>query len=329
MIDYVSMQTHIKINRRFFRPNAWTLQKADDGSEFFWHRTRAVDIRYYFATNNLRITGKLITLLHDTQVLNVDDLYGKNLSRFIDEFNASFNRLFTRPLVDIRTFTVSRIDYCFNIRTPYKKEYLDFMTTAEQCINNGQQINHTEVYDLSGSLYIKNTAEYAANIRRNYTLNVYDKADRLIYLQERGMQISTEDFENAKDFLRIEVQASYQYIQSLQKRFSIARDFQSFFNYSIALYAICNVFALKLKAVPNADFYKYEVAKNFFRAGSAAAITLRSVATKHKITDKKYAHGRRKIIEQNIYPYCFLPKDCPTDILENPCKLIEKKINAL
>ena len=74
--------------------------------------------QYYPGTRTLYISGKIILLLADTRVLNLDDVYGIDIERFISDVNNVLNRLFTRVEIDIRDFTLSRIDYCFSVKTP-------------------------------------------------------------------------------------------------------------------------------------------------------------------------------------------------------------------
>ena len=325
MIDYVSIYKIIQIPQRSFRQNMWDRRRTDDGTTYYWYKCNGVTIRYYFASQRLLISGKLITILHNTQVQNFDDIYGNLKDDFLDELNEQINNLFTKPLVDIREFTTSRIDYCINVETPYVDEYITFLKRAFQSVDTGTKIDHTKKYDLEGSVYIKNATEYEENARKNYTLNVYNKRNRLEYQEEHGMSINEADFSLAEDLLRVEVQASYQFIQSICKHFSIERNFGSLFDYKVAIHAIETVFKRVFRLDSNCDFYTYKAAKKMVPKG-AAERTLYSVATNHSVKGNKYEYGRRRVAQSEIYPFCLLPKGSPAEMLRNPVKLLKDKI---
>lgn len=325
MIDYVSMYKQIPIPRRSFRSDLWHDAKTDSGEPCCWFKSNGVTLYYYFLSEKLTIRGKLIALLHNTQVQNFDDIYGGLREQFVDELNERINRLFTRPLVDIREFRVARIDYCVNVETPYVGEYITFLKRAFQRVNNGKRVDHTARFDLEGSVYIKNAAEYEENIRKNYTLNVYDKQDRLEFQEEHGVHVEGLDFLLAENILRIEVQASYQFIQSLCKHFGVERDFVSLFDYEIALFAISAAFKRVFRLNAECDFYTYKAAKAIVPRGKTQQ-TLYSAATNHNVTGAKYEYGCKQAVKSGIYPYCLLPVGFETQILKNPIKLVYEKI---
>ena len=69
--------------------------------------------------------------------------------------------------------------------------------------NTGSRVNYPEEKGLSGSSYIKTKGDYQVNELRNYVLNFYDKYDRLEFLRRRGMRIAEDDWELARDVLRL------------------------------------------------------------------------------------------------------------------------------
>lgn len=326
MIDFVRCHSQIPLTPGHFVKEFWNPITLRDGSMMLWHRTRAVSVHYYLNTKRLVISGKLITLLHDTQVSNFDDLYGDLREQFIDEFNAAINCLFTMPVVDIRNFEVTRIDYCFNVETPYVTQYIDFLTTAfERTNTGGRRINHTARCGLHSSVYIKNATEYEQNRRYNYTLNVYDKTDRLHYQRNRRERISEADFALAENILRIEVQASHNLINTICQEFSVSRRFEELFDYRIAFWTICKIFDLVYRMKPQAQIYTYKEALRRVRKGSAAQKTLYSAATNHPVLGKQYAYGRKALTVLDIYPYCLLSKASPVPLLPTPMQLIVEK----
>ena len=324
MIDYVSMNKIMPIPKRAFKRDRWHREVAGEG-DYYWYHFRGVTIRYYFETQRLLIMGKLITLLHDTQVQNFDDIYGGETERFLDEVNACINDLFVQSVVDVRDFTVTRIDYCFNVDTPFVKDYLAFLKRAFQLVNTGSKTDFAAKNGLSGSVYIKNSSEYAKNSRYNYTLNVYDKLDRLHYQQEHGQSISTADLALAENTLRIEVQASHNLIKSVCYHFDMEKTFANLFSYPVAVYTIESVLKRVYRMDRTMDFYTYQEAKTRVKAGSAAAKALYALATNHNISGEKYAYKCKQVAKAGIYPYCLLRNSDGAPMLKNPIALIYEK----
>lgn len=324
MIDYVSMNKIMPISKRTFKPTKWHREVAGEG-DYYWYRFRGVTIRYYFETQRLLIMGKLITLLHDTQVQNFDDIYGGETDLFLDELNDFINGLFTQRIVDVREFSVTRIDYCFNVETSFVKDYLAFLRQAFQMVSTGAKTDFAAKNGVDGSVYIKNSSEYAKNSRYNYTLNVYDKLDRLHYQQEKGQNISAADLALAENTLRIEVQASHNLIKSVCRHFGMEKTFVNLFNYPVAVYTIESVLKRVYRMDKTMDFYTYQEAKKKVKVGSAAAEALYALATNHRVNGEKYIYKCKQVAKVGIYPYCLLRKESAESILKNPITLIHEK----
>lgn len=328
MIDYVALQSEIKIPDKTLKNMLWQTAKTDEGDSFFWYSHRGVKIRYYPYTTRLTIKGKLITLLQNTQVLNVDDIYGKDIDRFIDDINVQINKLFPTPILDIRDFTVTRIDYCFNVKTEHVSTYIGFLNKAFSLLASDVRKNYTLEKQLDGSVYIKTASDYENNTRKNYVLNFYNKTNRLVYQAEKGENITDTDFLHAENIFRLEVQCGYEMIKHICKKFGIEKRFGDFFHYTIALYAIDTVYHRIFRADKTLDYFTYEKAKNMV-SGKKARAALYTLATNHSIAGKEYAYGRDQIKALGIYPYCLLPKSRTLAALENPLKLIRSKLTDL
>ena len=328
MIDYVALQSEIKIPNKMLKNMLWQTAETDDGNTFFWYTFRGVKIRYYPHTTKLTIKGKLITLLYDTQVLNVDDIYGKDLDHFIDDINDHLNRLFTTPILDIRDFVVTRIDYCFNVKTEHVCTYIAFLNKAFSLLGSDLRKNYTLEKQLDGSVYIKTASDYKNNSHKNYVLNFYEKTCRLLYQTDRGENISNEDFVHAEDVFRLEVQCGYEMIQYICKKYGIEKIFSDLFDYRIALYAIDTVYRRIFHADETQDYFTYKAAKKNV-SSSKAKDALYILATNHAISGKEYAYSREQIKVHDIYPYCLLPKSRTLSTLENPLKLIRSKLTDL
>lgn len=328
MIDYVSINQIIPLTSANFNLPLWNFAQSPNSGEFLWHKKRGVTVYYYPSSHRLIINGKLITLLHDTQVSNFDDIYGNLRDEFIADINQVLNSLFTAPVLDIQTFHTTRIDYCFNVETPYVDDYIHFLSRAFQTINTGRRTDYAYNFGLHGSIYIKNYSEYEKNIRTNYTLNVYNKANRLEYLCARRTPIPPSDFLLAKDLLRIEVQASYGLIKAIRKHFSIDQTFGALFNYDVAQFAISSVFKRVFHLDPSCDFYTYQAAKQLTHSNTAPARLLYILATNHNVSAPKYTYQRQQLAQLGIYPYHLLHKNTPAPFLKSPLKLISDKIST-
>lgn len=329
MIDTVHLTADLTLSDKAFHQMMWFLCNTPDGETYVQHRREGIRINYYPDRKRINISGKLIRLLHDTDVLNVDELYGSNLELFLNRIDQYLNALFTRPVISIRDFRVRRIDYCFNIKTPHVKRYLDFLNTAFDRCNNGRRVNHVREHRPNGSVYVKTLSDYENNTLRNYALNYYDKLSRLRALMETGKRVSADDLKAAEDMLRLEVQCGYQFIKRLCKAQRVKPNFGDMFSYEIACAAEKMAYTYVFRADDTQDFCTYiEAAKRVSPRSAAAKKALRHSSQNHLITDSEFTYGRSVIAKACVYPFCFLPKDSKTPLLDNPLKLISAKLSS-
>lgn len=327
MIDYVRLSAEIVISEDHFLREKWRERRIPSGTLIRYHHFRGVWIRYYPEVGRMTINGKLLMLLEDTEVLNVDDVYERDVSQFVGDLNGYINALFTMPCISIAEFHVTRIDYCFNVVTPYVKEYIRFLNTAFRLSNNGKRVNYTSRNGLDGSVYIKTKSDYENNERRNYVLNFYDKTDRLKYLLRCGHRIGKYDMEYSRGVLRLEIQCGFQFIRHICKHFHIEPSFGCLLCYEIAYYAESTIYHRIFHCDEAQDFYTYKTAKSLILGNTAAEKTLRRASQGHAITDSKFDHGKRLIKEANIFPFTFLPHESHYSKLDNPLKLIRRKLD--
>lgn len=325
MIDYVSLYTQIHIPRKNFSNLTWSLIEKNTGNYFF-KKISTVKLRYFIETQRFIITGKLINLLYDTQVLNVDDIYGEDIVRFTEEVNEYLSRL-TGIKMDICGFTVSRIDYCFNVETPFVQAYLDLLNCAFKTVDVGQRRNFSIEHRTPGSVYIKTASDYRKNARTNYTLNFYDKTDWIDHQRKSGHRISKEDDAFAKDILRLEVQASYVLLDAISKKRHVERTFEYFFSYEVAFETISSVYSRIFHSGISHDYYTYQTAKQLVRNLKARHV-MELAAEHHPISAPTYQYAVNLIKNKGIFPYAFLPAGFDVDCLPNPLTLIEDKIST-
>lgn len=124
--------------------------------------------------------------------------------RFNDEIR-SFNLPFLPPLDG---WKAHRIDFTYNIHTPYVKDYIRLMHKADLRGFSIKKDQHGHRSMKPGSLYINNSA---------VTLNFYDKQDEMIKA-EGGTRHTPEEISQAKDILRIEVQASRDKLSGIKRK---------------------------------------------------------------------------------------------------------------
>lgn len=317
MIDTVHLTADLSLSAKVFHQMKWFLCNTPDGEPYVQHRREGIHINYYPDRKRLNISGKLIRLLHDTDVLNVDDLYGSNLELFLNRIDQYLNALFTRPVISIRDFRVRRIDYCFNIKTPHVKLYLDFLNTAFERCNNGRRVNHVREHQLNGSVYVKTLSDYENNTLRNYALNYYDKLSRLRALIDDGKSVSADDLRVAEDMLRLEVQCGYQFIKRLCRKLHINPTFGEMLSYDVAYTAEEMVFDYVFCGNEAQDFYTYSAAAKLLPPRSSAARTvLLHSSQNHKITQSAYNYGRSVIAKPGFIRSAFYPR-----IAKSPCAI--------
>lgn len=324
MIDFVNLTMDIIIEDHAFRWNLWKRRELKDGTWLYAGHVRGMKFFYYPATGRLNISGKIIQLMYDSLVLNPDDVYGADMPQFVEDVNQGINSLFWNTEIDIRQFRVRRIDYCFNVKTAHVGEYIAVMNEAFRRADNGSKTNHTLKCGLDGSAYVKTKGDYKKNERRNYVLNFYDKTARLRKQKQDGMRIPEDDWEYAKDVLRLEVQCGFAVVHQLCAEFKMENCFGNLLAWKVALYAEAEIYRRVFRHTCNADFYTYAAAKAIVPAGTKAAQVLLSSSRGANIHDEDY--GIRKILAYDVCPFAFLPKKGGIDVLENPIKQICKKL---
>lgn len=127
---------------------------------------------------------------------------------FQDRFNQeirSFNLPFLPPLDG---WKAHRVDFTYNISTPHVKEYIRLMHKADLRGFTIKKDQHGHRAMKPGSLYINNSA---------VTLNFYDKQDEMTKAQG-GTRHTPEEISQAKDILRIEVQAGRDKLSGIKRK---------------------------------------------------------------------------------------------------------------
>lgn len=117
----------------------------------------------------------------------------------------SFNLPF---LPDLDGWKAHRIDFTYNIHTPYVKDYIRLFHKSDLRGFTIKKDQHGHRSMKAGSLYINNSA---------VTLNFYDKFDEM-QKAEGGTRHTQEEIQQAKDILRIEVQAGRDKLSGIKRK---------------------------------------------------------------------------------------------------------------
>lgn len=97
----------------------------------------------------------------------------------------------------------------------------------------------------------------------------------------------------------------------------------------VAYYAEAMIYRRVFKADAAQDYFAYQTAKKRLGKQRKALDVLERSAEHHRITDSKYAHGRKQIQKAGIFPFAFLKKGSEVEVLENPLRLIWDKLVAI
>lgn len=117
----------------------------------------------------------------------------------------SFNLPF---LPDLDGWKAHRIDFTYNIHTPYVKDYIRLFHKSDLRGFTIKKDQHGHRSMKAGSLYINNSA---------VTLNFYDKFDEM-QKADGGTRHTQEEIQQAKDILRIEVQAGRDKLSGIKRK---------------------------------------------------------------------------------------------------------------
>ena len=186
----------------------------------------------------------------------------------------SFNLQFL-PLLD--GWKAHRVDFTYNIRTPHVKEYIRLFHKSDLRGFTIKKDQHGHRSMKPGSLYINNSA---------VTLNFYDKADEMTKA-EGGTRHTQEEIQEAKNILRIEVQAGRDKLSGIKRK-------QAFTTKQISEFMQSPEAAEKLvidyatKVLGNATYRK-----------KPAAITLINKSKKHQKTKEQLIN----VLEAVSKPY--------------------------
>lgn len=138
----------------------------------------------------------------------VDIYKPSEYSLFQDRFNQEIKSFNLPFLPDLEGWKAHRVDFTYNLQTPHVKDYIRLMHKADLRGFTIKKDQHGHRAMKPGSLYINNSA---------VTLNFYDKMDEM-QKAEGGTRHTPEEISQAKDILRIEVQAGRDKLSNIKRK---------------------------------------------------------------------------------------------------------------
>jgi hypothetical protein len=170
------------------------------------------------------------------RLIEKDDKISVYVEADHDEVVKRFNEIMQMLQLPTWTYwTVNRMDYCVNVKTPYVKEYIALFQKGDipshQRLSYDRRTRNKSHKD--GSLYLPARARDSRkrkNKTGSQTINFYDKQDELI--KENA---TAEEIEQAKDILRLEVQCNYPKLDYIKRKYDLDRDLDTLLSAEISV----------------------------------------------------------------------------------------------
>ena len=352
MIDNISLYTTISpeyIKRGDFIMNKkhpsdlseYGVDEVENGSVSYIKKLNRVTLIYFPNTHKLMLTGNLLGIDSVPRAVNIDDV-AENRVDMINQaakVSKAVNEVLTDAKTDILNWHLTRCDFCFNIKTPYFERYIEFFNlyyeySKEQNFKSYINFACERKCKSTSSFYLKPKAQYKRNINQNFTLNIYNKTDQLKSIQKSQLakfgksSIKDADFAAAEDILRIEVQSHHGYLKKICQRNNINfknLTLRDLLDIDISRNAVVEKL---IQFFTYCDFYSYGAANKKI-AESGMKVTQRfreyllSRARRNNVSSVAFDN---KLKALGIFPYMFIPEKWNIDKLENPVRLIDRKI---
>ena len=340
MVDTIRIISTISYEH--LREEKWNMKVNQETGEIYYYAfINRIYLGYYPDTSTLIITGHFIRFQESSKVKNYDDTYTDrhDLMTLFSHVELGISTFFKYPVVGLLSQKITRIDFCFNIETEYVNEYIKFFNLYYEKNRNSKfrnYTNHTVEHNLlpNSSFYLKTKGQYEKNLNQNFTINFYNKCNQLSNKCKNEIEqnfrscVSPNDIREAVNILRLEVQAHYVKIKSICKKFEIdwnKRCLKTLLDINISREVICDEIK---RFFTECDFYSFKAAKERVITEHKGDKKLLDyiVAVARNNTTSTYPRYENTLKEMGIFPYMFIPPDWNIPKLENPIKLIDKKI---
>jgi len=279
-----------------------------------------------------------------------DEYYRQDLDDLIDGINLTINQLIPfYERLDIRTFKVARIEFCFNINTSYVNEYITLFNKLFVKRKLGERyINYAleKKRPLYSSYYVKSKKQFEDNSKTTYTVNFYNKLDQLQYLNKKNREyrnthyeeskprvfvVSDKDLSLAVNTLRMEVIAGYHYLKAVSQKNNInskEKQLKDFLDIDICSNAIKQKYKYFIDNKLYLDFYKYEAAKDKINNSDLEIRKKRTIlkALEKASKNNNLSYYERNLLAEQEIHYFIIPKDWSVSILKSPMKALDDKV---
>lgn len=381
MIDMIEINKKIgDLSQRLFEGEDWDRVNIQrEGSTFkYRHWDRGILYTYHPDSGRLSIKGKLINLsINNYSIDTLGDLYfdrvglmlkeepiydgNGNVSHYeyyyedysqgLDEVIDAMNQYIYELLgirEDIRTFTVTLIEFCYNVRTKNVEEYIMMFNLIFSWRDPAKYINYVEEKEKPpySSFYIRSNKNYEDNSKAGTTANFYNKADETKYRISEGIRKSIEDgrpqiphqvmYQNiTADILRLEVICGHQALYKVKKDYGIGNTLLDYINPQLSRDVIAKRYT-HLIGGENLSFYSYNRAKERIEGsnlGREKKLNLIKHIRYHKGACSRNpdsaAYRRRDDLAGLGIHWCTIPRDYGTDYLDSPINLLDWQLAKL
>ena len=261
---------------------------------------------------------QLTIQLNSTKLLN-RDIVELTKEEDLHEVSEKFNKIKEQIHLDLKplfSWTLNRIDYCINIKTPYVKEYIKLF---QRC---SLPYRFNIPYDKKAK--VRKHKEGSFYIFNNSTIiNFYDK--ELERFNNTGKIL-----ESAKDILRLEIQCKKGKTDYIKYKYNFDIKYLGYFtSEELSLNIISSYFD---KIIGKGNYYKLDKARDIINSSKHTKstkdklINVLELINKHKSIDKARENSNyskdsfnryiKKIRELNINPIT-IPRRWEIDILKD------------
>jgi hypothetical protein len=369
MIDKVKMNKQVYVPLERFTSNNWR-QFRFRGNTLYRHVNNQVNFYYSTRTGRLTITGRLYNLsdnrnrvgnldllyegmagIHIEQeaVTNVDGTvttiyharaYTQNLDQLIDRTNSYINELLDVN-IDIRTFKVTYIEFCFNLQTSYVEAFCRMFNKVfreRQLAGYTNDVSRRRLPEDSG-FYIRSNAQYRDSAGSRYTINFYNKLNQLSNLiSRRESDYDPEtygDITGAVNILRMEVQVGYSALYQFYDQNELDRNFQAFLDPQVARDIIYRQYE-RIIGPQDSCFYSYQEACHVIDSSDYSRNLKRQIRqyllhyVRHQHAPSRNTMFRyRKLLRDIGIHWCLIPSSYNLSMLESPIAMLDRHISDI
>ncbi|MCK5757770.1 MAG: hypothetical protein KAH14_01665 [Clostridiales bacterium] len=266
--------------------------------------------------------------------------YTQDLDQLINEANEYVNNLLGIH-INLRTFNVTYIEFCFNLQTPYVREYCRMFNKVFRERNMAGYTNDVQRRGFSedSGFYIKSNTQYKKKTNGRSGINFYNKLNQLGNLiRGRSWDFDPDtfgDITEAFNVLRLEVQVGYSSLYQLNQQQGIGRTFESYLDPGIARDVVASLYD-RIIGLQNSYFYSYQEACHVIdnseytiaKKRRIREFLLNYVRHQHAPSRNTWYKYVRLLRDIGIH-WCLIPSSYNIPQLESPIALLDRHITSL